>query len=1038
MLQDLRRGERGLASMLVLSYTFVMYGLYLLKPARDSLFLTDRSAADLPLAFILTAVLAIPITLVYGRASRTWSQPRLLGAMAAWAAVGLVVWWVLLRWANPAIVFLFYAWTGVAGGLITSQFWLLGNAICDARQAKRLFPLLSLGGIAGAVLGGWSTDRAAAWLGVDAQTLVLVTAGVWALAIGFAAVALRLAPPRGARPASPRRRSPVRRTPWRSVLASRHLILITGTVSVSVVVSTFADFLFKTAAASAFPEQAALLGYLGKFYAGMNLAGFALQLLLTSRVLRGLGVGGALLVLPTLLSLGTSALVVAPGLITASVLRGAEMSLKYSLDKTSRELIYLPLPLGLKRQVKVFVDTFVERGSRGLAGLLLLLATAALGLSLPALGVVVLVLILVWIALAVAMRRQYIQSFRRAVARREIGRDDLRVSLEDPQAVAALTASLESDEPREIAYALAALRSVPASGLPGRVTDLLEHPAPEVRLRAIALVADARLDGREEAARRLLRDQEPETGRLAAEYLHRTGGDEALRRALEDRDEASRASIYDYLARLPIDRPVPALAGLADLEELIDPAAAVGARLQVAAASLLGRCWEGDLDALLATVGEARPGVAGRALVGLGRRRERRHLAGLRDLLDDRRWRPWARRALRAYGPVAIPTLVDLGVDRSRQLATRRAALRVLAQATYQRTVDVILSHLETGDDDDRAVLVPVLLRLRERRESLRFPRRTVEKLLQRESAESRRLLVTATQLGSTRGDPADHLLRRVLAETRRHRLERLFQLLALRYDVRDIMGAWLRVTSDDPRRRADALEFLENLLSPHHRALVDRAYEVGRRESTVDREAALLALLQRRDPWLRSCAIWAARPHPYGRLIAEIRRLVDDPDPLVAETARVSLDVERRTGTMLTTIEKAILLQRVEQFDTVDTEQLAAIAAIAEELEFAAGDAIYRAGDVGDAMYLVVDGEVSLRRGEQEIVRAAAGEAFGTWALFEVEARMVTAEAVDACRVLRIDREDFADLMAEDVVVAQGLLRSIARRLRELAARAA
>ena len=193
MLQDLQRGELGLASMLVLSYTFVMYGLYLLKPARDSLFLTDRSAADLPLAFILTAVLAIPITLVYGRASRTWSQPRLLGAMAAWAAVGLVVWWVLLRWTNPAIVFLFYAWTGVAGGLITSQFWLLGNAICDARQAKRLFPLLSLGGIAGAVLGGWSTDRAAAWLGVDAQTLVLVTAGVWALAIGFAAVALRLA-----------------------------------------------------------------------------------------------------------------------------------------------------------------------------------------------------------------------------------------------------------------------------------------------------------------------------------------------------------------------------------------------------------------------------------------------------------------------------------------------------------------------------------------------------------------------------------------------------------------------------------------------------------------------------------------------------------------------------------------------------------------------------------------------------------------------------------------------------------------------------
>ncbi len=87
-----------------------------------------------------------------------------------------------------------------------------------------------------------------------------------------------------------------------------------------------------------------------------------LQFLLTSRLLRGLGVGSALLVMPTVLTLGASSLVVAAGAAAAAVLRGGEMGLKYSLDKTSRELLYLPLPLGLKRQVKVFVDTFVEQG----------------------------------------------------------------------------------------------------------------------------------------------------------------------------------------------------------------------------------------------------------------------------------------------------------------------------------------------------------------------------------------------------------------------------------------------------------------------------------------------------------------------------------------------------------------------------------------------------------------------------------------------------------------------------------------------------
>jgi CRP-like cAMP-binding protein len=137
-------------------------------------------------------------------------------------------------------------------------------------------------------------------------------------------------------------------------------------------------------------------------------------------------------------------------------------------------------------------------------------------------------------------------------------------------------------------------------------------------------------------------------------------------------------------------------------------------------------------------------------------------------------------------------------------------------------------------------------------------------------------------------------------------------------------------------------------------------------------------------------------------------------------------------------TIEKVLLLESVDHFDVVGTDRLAAIAAIASEQVLADGDVIYRAGDAGDAMYLVVDGEVALSRGGEEIARARARESFGAWALFEAEPRMMDAVAATECRLLRIDREDFADLMADDVHVAQSLLRSVARRLRDLAARAA
>ena len=98
----------------------------------------------------------------------------------------------------------------------------------------------------------------------------------------------------------------------------------------------------------------------------------------------------------------------------------------------------------------------------------------------------------------------------------------------------------------------------------------------------------------------------------------------------------------------------------------------------------------------------------------------------------------------------------------------------------------------------------------------------------------------------------------------------------------------------------------------------------------------------------------------------------------------------------------------------------------------------IYRADDLSDAMYLVVDGEVALLRGDEEIATATVGQPFGAWALFEAEPRMFDAVARREGRLLRIDRQDFTDLMADDIHVAQSLLQSVARRLRTLASRAA
>jgi CRP-like cAMP-binding protein len=136
----------------------------------------------------------------------------------------------------------------------------------------------------------------------------------------------------------------------------------------------------------------------------------------------------------------------------------------------------------------------------------------------------------------------------------------------------------------------------------------------------------------------------------------------------------------------------------------------------------------------------------------------------------------------------------------------------------------------------------------------------------------------------------------------------------------------------------------------------------------------------------------------------------------------------------MYTTIEKVIFLQNVEVFSQVPTGQLAALAAIAEEIQVLKNDVVYRENDAPDALYLVLEGEVRLHRGEQEIAVAGGGEAFGAWALFDDEPRVVRATAKTDVRLLRIDKDDFFDLLADNIEVTQSILKSMVKRLRKLA----
>ena len=138
----------------------------------------------------------------------------------------------------------------------------------------------------------------------------------------------------------------------------------------------------------------------------------------------------------------------------------------------------------------------------------------------------------------------------------------------------------------------------------------------------------------------------------------------------------------------------------------------------------------------------------------------------------------------------------------------------------------------------------------------------------------------------------------------------------------------------------------------------------------------------------------------------------------------------------MLTTVEKVLFLQDIDIFEYTSTEDLSHIAAITEEIEYDPETVIFKEGELSDSLYLVIAGRVRFTRGSDEVMVAGEKDVFGTWALFDDEPRVATATTLEATRVLRIDKEDFIDLLADYVAITQSVLKTMVKRLRNLMTR--
>ncbi len=891
-LVDVRREELGRVLPLTAAFALFMASLYVLKPARDALFLDRFGVRQLPYALLLAALVGGAVAGINARIARSVRLRRMILGVFLVLMAHLLIFRAILLQKWPWTIYAFYVWVNLYGLMAASLLWLLANSVFNPREARRLFGLIGTGSIAGAILGGLFTRQVVGAIGTE--NLLLVCAGL----LGACLLLVRyVRPGEGVS----RREEEAPEGVLASIARSDLLRLLGVVAGLVAIVTAVADFQYKDVANRAFPSKDAKTAFFGEFFACLNAFVFLFQLLLTPRILRTLGVGAALLFLPLSLALGSLSVLFIPGLWGGILVKVGDVGFRHSIHKSATEILFLPVPPGVKQRTKMFIDATVDNLATGLAALLVLLLTGPFGVAYGRLSLLSLGVIAIWFILTFRVRRAYVDAFRKAIERRDIDLNDLRVNILEASNVDALRAALGSPNERQVVYALDLLASAKGLKPTPLIRPLLKHPSPAVRRSAVRALQSHADEAPAPDVEALIRDEDAEVRMEAIHVLCRMRGGDPLKRMkgyLEHPDFRVQSAAVGCVAAFGAPEE-KALIDERTIRTLLGREEEV--RAQVARA--LGALNRPDLHGhLLRLAEDPSPAVARQVIESVGQTRDRDLVPWLLTRLSDRRYRSDARRALVAFGPSILNPLSGLLADETADLSLRRSIPRVLSEIPAQQSVDLLVACLERAPLPLKYPLVKALNKLRARHPALRFDGGRVDALLVEETRSYCEILQVLHAHRGARDGAATRLLRKALAEKRDQNLERIFRLLGLRYPPQDIFNAYRGVVSGDGAARANALEFLDNVLDRDKKrylfpfleqvpmeVVLQKGQELFERRIET-REQALDHLIRGPDAWLRACAIYNAPEadslHLRG-LVEEARR---DPDPIVRETAEKAL----------------------------------------------------------------------------------------------------------------------------------------------------
>ena len=395
------------ALFLFVNFFLIIMALYQLKPASRSLFIESLGARQLPYIWIATALTMGVFIAIYHRLVERNSRINVVLGTCLVVSALLVIFRILLGYPGPLAAAFFYVFVDILGVVLIEQFWSLTNSIYTTQEGRSWYGFVGTGGLIGGVMGGWVSAMFIKHTPLQTPDLLLTAAAIIAIIfiltwfMGRAGIfcevdhVVRVVEPGSGG--------------WRILSHSRYLLLIAAILLLAQLASPIVEYQFLNSVEASYPEREARTAFLSEFFAVLGVVSIVVNIGITPLVHRALGAIAGLLVQPLMIGIFSWCFFFQSTLFFAAGTKISDRAMSYSINRASKELLYVPVDSVLIYQAKAWIDMFGYRLFKVAGSVLILLFTQWLpfAVSLPQLSWFTVSICVIWIIVIMVLRHDY-------------------------------------------------------------------------------------------------------------------------------------------------------------------------------------------------------------------------------------------------------------------------------------------------------------------------------------------------------------------------------------------------------------------------------------------------------------------------------------------------------------------------------------------------------------------------------------------------------------------------------------------------------